>query len=112
MNQMPKPGEGIPTRPGSTERGYTYRWQRARMRYLRTNLLCRMCAELGHTTAANIVDHIHRHAGPGDPLFWYQANWQALCYRCHDSAKQSLDRTGVARGHDAQGWRITPLHQK
>jgi len=67
-----------------------------------------MCEKLGLTVAANVVDHIRKHSGPGDPLFWDRTNWQALCYRCHDSVKQQIDRTGRARGHDARGWPLYP----
>src|SRR5262245_8220972 len=104
-----KRGERGSPRPTSTKRGYGYRWQQQRASYLRVNPLCRMCAALGLTTAANVVDHVQRHSGPADPLFWDRSNWQALCFRCHDSTKQQIDRTGGARGHDAKGWRLHPL---
>jgi 5-methylcytosine-specific restriction protein A len=107
MNSQ-KGGEGIPPRPHAAKRGYGYRWQQQRLLFLRAHPLCAMCEKLGLTVAANVVDHIRRHSGPGDPLFWDRGNWQALCYRCHDSVKQQLDRTGRARGHDAQGWALYP----
>ena len=96
-------GEGAP-RPSPRKRGYTYRWELARLRYLQRNPLCVLCQQMGRTTAANVVDHIRKHNGtPKDPLFWDRANWQALCKHCHDMHKQHYDRTGhmrVAYGSD------------
>ncbi|WP_407733043.1 HNH endonuclease [Pseudomonas citronellolis] len=71
----------------SSQRGYGYRWQQARERYLLDHPLCVYCARKGMTTAASVVDHIVAHEG--DPeLFWDEANWQSLCKPCHDSDKQ------------------------
>src|SRR5262245_2064747 len=94
------------TRPSAFERGYTYRWQKARLVYLRSNPLCVMCLRLGRTSAAIIVDHIKRHQGKTNPEFWNPTNWQSLCARCHNSTKQQIDRKGWARGHGVDGWRL------
>lgn len=74
----------------STQRGYGYRWQQARERYLLDNPLCVFCARRGMTTAASVVDHVVAHQGD-QALFWDQGNWQALCKPCHDSEKQRLE---------------------
>lgn len=74
----------------STQRGYGYRWQQARERYLLDNPLCVFCARRGMTTAASVVDHVVAHQGD-QALFWDQDNWQALCKPCHDSEKQRLE---------------------
>ena len=82
---------------------YGWRWQRYRMAQLRSNPLCQFCYDRGLIVPAVVVDHIVRHQGHTDPLFWDTSNHQSLCKRCHDSIKQQLDRKGWARGHDEQG---------
>lgn len=78
----------------STQRGYGYRWQKAREQYLLDNPLCVYCARHGRTAAASVVDHVVPHRGDQD-LFWDQGNWQALCKPCHDSVKQA-EEAGMA----------------
>ncbi|MCE5979070.1 HNH endonuclease [Pseudomonas sp. JR33AA] len=78
----------------SSQRGYDYRWQKAREQYLRDNPLCVYCARQGRTAAASVVDHIVAHRGDKD-LFWNQANWQSLCKPCHDSVKQAEEVAGL-----------------
>ncbi len=80
-----------PDRPSSSAaRGYGYRWQKARLRYLSEHPLCVMCMQAGRVTAATVVDHRIPHRG--DPvLFWDETNWQALCKTHHDSAAQKRD---------------------
>lgn len=79
----------------SSQRGYDYRWQKARERYLEEHPLCAYCEKIGRTTAARIVDHIVPHRGDRE-LFWNQANWQPLCKTCHDSVKQAEETAGLA----------------
>ena len=68
-----------------------------------------MCELLGRITAATVVDHKIPHKG--DPqLFWDETNWQSLCAPCHDSHKQSQERTGSMRGACADGMPIDPAH--
>lgn len=76
---------------GSTARGYGYQWQKARADYLQDNPLCVMCKAQGIVREARVVDHRIPHTGPADPLFWDRANWQALCFHCHNSEKQRQD---------------------
>lgn len=78
----------------SSQRGYDYRWQKAREHYLRDHPLCVFCAKIGSTTAANVVDHIVAHRGDKD-LFWNQDNWQSLCKLCHDSVKKAEEAAGL-----------------
>ncbi|MDP9666317.1 UNVERIFIED_ORG: 5-methylcytosine-specific restriction endonuclease McrA [Pseudomonas cremoricolorata] len=77
----------------SSQRGYDYRWQKARERYLEEHPLCVYCEKNGRTTAARIVDHVVPHRGDM-VLFWDQANWQSLCKPCHDSVKQAEEAAG------------------
>jgi 5-methylcytosine-specific restriction endonuclease McrA len=76
-------------RAGKTtnQRGYDYKWQKARERFLFDNPLCVYCQREGRVTAASVVDHITPHHGD-QALFWRQSNWQPLCKPCHDSVKQ------------------------
>lgn len=71
----------------SSQRGYNYRWQQARVGWLRKHPLCVYCERDGRVTAAKIVDHIEPHRG--DMVkFWDSAhNWQSLCAPCHSSVK-------------------------
>lgn len=79
----------------SSQRGYNYKWQKARERHLLDSPLCVYCARLGRTTAATVVDHITPHRGDMT-LFWDQSNWQSLCKPCHDSVKQAEESAGLA----------------
>lgn len=81
---------------GSTARGYNYRWQKAREKFLRANPLCEYCQRDGRLTAATVVDHKIPHRGD-QQLFWDEANWAPLCSHCHSSVKQREEnRTRVA----------------
>jgi 5-methylcytosine-specific restriction protein A len=71
----------------TSQRGYDYKWQKARERFLFDNPLCVYCQRQGRVTAASVVDHITPHHGD-QTLFWRQVNWQPLCKPCHDSVKQ------------------------
>jgi 5-methylcytosine-specific restriction endonuclease McrA len=103
----------IPTRLSREKRGYGYRWRLARLHYLARNPLCRLCLQLGRTTAASVVDHIVKHHGPRDPLLWDRSNWQPLCKRCHDSVKQKFDRTGRIIAYGSDGWPLpSPFEKK
>ncbi len=90
----------------STQRGYGYKWQKARAEYLAANPWCVYClakrgitttnpehqleqalASGGMPTRANVVDHRMPHRGD-QKLFWDRKNWQGLCSPCHSSTKQ------------------------
>lgn len=85
-------------KPGasSTERGYGYRWQQARSRYLQANPLCVMCREEGRITPATVVDHLIPHEGD-ERLFWDEGNWRAICKPHHDSEAQRKDNEYKSR---------------
>lgn len=72
-------------RGSSSQRGYGYRWQKARATWLSRHPLCVACAEANpsRVTAAEVVDHIVPHGG-NQTLFWDTSNWQSLCKCCHD----------------------------
>lgn len=67
----------------AAQRGYNYKWQKAREVYLKQNPLCVTCDKDGEVTAATVVDHIIPHKGD-QGLFWDVKNWQPLCKQCHD----------------------------
>ncbi len=92
-------------RPSARERGYTWRWEKARAGFLASHPLCRMCQETGRITAASVVDHIKAHKGD-QTLFWDKANWQSLCKPHHDSTKQREERGRPVQAVDADGWPI------
>lgn len=78
---------------GATARGYNYRWQKERERFLRERPLCCYCEREGRVEAATVVDHIIPHKG-SEALFWDESNWQPLCKRCHDSTKAKEEGRG------------------
>ena len=71
----------------SSQRGYNYAWQQARLVFLGENPLCKYCEHAGRVTAASIVDHVIPHRGDM-VLFWDRSNWQSLCKPCHDVVKK------------------------
>lgn len=91
-------------RMGSTERLYSYAWQKARERFLRDNPLCVYCRREGLIRAASIVDHKIPHRGD-ETLFWDETNWQPMCKPHHDSDKQREERGGnPVRRIGLDGW--------
>ena len=75
----------------STQRGYGYKWQKARERFLSLNPLCVYCERKGRVTVATVVDHIIPHKGD-QVLFWDESRWQSLCASCHSSVKQREEK--------------------
>jgi 5-methylcytosine-specific restriction protein A len=90
----------------STQRGYDYKWQKARLAYLAKHPFCVMCmADAGIEVRtiegvilccaamnvpvpyAAVVDHRIPHRGDM-ALFWDSGNWQSLCTTHHSSDKQ------------------------
>lgn len=80
----------------SSERGYGYAWQKARIRFLGENPLCVMCTKAGRTTLATVVDHKTPHKGDQE-LFWDEGNWQPLCKTHHDRDKAEEEGRHKAR---------------
>lgn len=91
-------------------RGYGWRWQQARRRYLAENPLCVMCRAEGRIEAATVVDHIVPHRG--DPeIFWDSSRWQALCKTHHASDKQREEKSGRKIGRTGlDGYPLDPDH--
>jgi 5-methylcytosine-specific restriction protein A len=70
-------------RSSANKRGYTYRWQQYRLRYLARHPLCVECERQGIVEAATDVDHVIPHKG-NQRLFWDESNWQSLCSYHHN----------------------------
>lgn len=75
----------------SAARGYGYKWQKARAKFLRNNPLCVNHEARGIMVMAKVVDHVIDHKGD-EVLFWDESNWQSLCISCHN------EKTGKTRG--------------
>lgn len=96
-------------RQTSAQRGYGYRWQKAREGYLRKHPLCADHGRRGQIVAATVVDHVIPHRGDSK-LFWDSGNWQSLCKHCHDSHKQRLEKSGIDAGCDLSGIPLDSNH--
>lgn len=83
-------------RGSSAQRGYGYRWQKASKAYLQHHPLCKDCQSRGLIVGATVVDHIIPHRGDWT-IFWDSSNWQGLCFRCHNSRKQSIEKKNQHR---------------
>ena len=62
-------------RPNANQRGYTYKWHKARTRFIKQNPLCIHCDAKGIIRPATEVDHITPHRGDME-LFWDQKDLQ------------------------------------
>lgn len=65
-------------RENAADRGYDWRWQKARKEFLAANPVCVECMQ-----PATVVDHIIPHRGDMEK-FWDVDNWQPLCQRHHN----------------------------
>jgi 5-methylcytosine-specific restriction enzyme A len=70
------------------ERGYSRRWEKARLLFLAERPLCSACEQQGIVTAATEVDHLIPHRGD-QAMFWDVANWNPLCKPCHSRKTRS-----------------------
>lgn len=97
-------------RGNANERGYTYRWRKARATYLKQHPLCVKCESEGFVRASSEVDHIvppkmkaaldsgnAAAIAAASKLFWSRSNWQALC-KPHHSRKTASEDGGFGRG--------------
>lgn len=81
----------------ANDRGYTYAWQQARIRFLKANPLCVLCEAMDLVEPATVVDHIVPHRGD-QVLFWLRSNWRSLCKPHHDSDAQKKDHAATETG--------------
>ena len=87
----------------------TKAWRQTRRAIIADEPLCRMCAQVGQTTAAQVVDHIERVADAPDKAF-DPDNLQPLCKSCHDRFKQAQERGRGLRGAGLDGLPLDPTH--
>jgi 5-methylcytosine-specific restriction enzyme A len=73
------------------ERGYSSKWDRFRLQFLKANPLCVMCKKDGRIAPARVCDHVVPHRG--DPKkFWNpDGGFQALCISCHSKKTAKED---------------------
>jgi 5-methylcytosine-specific restriction protein A len=93
----------------AAQRGYGYRWQKAREGWLRKHPLCAMHTQMGRVVPAVVVDHITPHRGD-QALFWDKGNWQSLCKQCHDAHKQRQEKGGTSAACNLSGLPTDPKH--
>lgn len=89
-------------RETAAARGYDYRWQKARLCWLRAHPLCVHCEREGRVVVGTDVDHIIPHKGDM-ALFWDShgekypgAGWQTLCAH-HHGIKTATEDGGFGR---------------
>lgn len=92
----------------------TAEWQAIRMQvFVRDRYTCQRCGVIltsGRTNPRSAVaDHIRPHKGDAR-LFYDPENIQALCKKCHDTAKRSDERRGYSLETGADGWPTDPKH--
>ena len=91
----------------SSDRGYGYAWQKARLDFLQSNPLCVMCLAMkpSRVKEAQVVDHIIPHKGD-QGLFWDRGNWQALCKMHHDTDKAEIEGRHAAKAKFNENGRV------
>lgn len=110
-------------RQSASERGYTWAWHKASKAYRYNNPLCAMCLKQGKEVASEVTDHVIPHRLDEArqskdiskieialALFWDESNWQALCKNCHDSVKQTIEKSGYEKGCDVSGYPLDSQH--
>ena len=98
--KLPSAGKQlVKERPTANQRGYNYKWSKARDSFLREegNQLCACaeCAERLIALPANVVDHKIPHKG-NNRLFWDRSNWQPMNQVCHNK-KTAREDGGFGR---------------
>jgi 5-methylcytosine-specific restriction endonuclease McrA len=84
-------------RGSSAARGYGWKWQQYRLRFLAMYPLCEECLKEDIYEPATDVDHIVAVSGPNDPLFWASENHQALCHSCHSRKTAKEDGSFIGK---------------
>jgi hypothetical protein len=88
---------------------YQLERHRKRSRYqLQVEPFCRLCADKGIATPAQLADHKQPHRG--DWNAFRIGELQSLCWRCHSSTKQLIELHGHDPTIGIDGFPIDPLH--
>ena len=95
----------------------TKRWRMTRERILLRDLFvcqmpgcgCGLTTGRAHARAA-VVDHLTPHHGDPD-LFWCpDEGLQSICKKCHDRAKQAIEKRGYSDQIGADGFPVDRRH--
>ena len=85
------------------------RWQRMRRSQLTRHPFCQCPRHRNKKAKATVADHIKPHRGDAR-LFWDTRNLQSMAKQCHDSAKQTYEKSGHYPGWDESGMPDDPEH--
>ena len=79
----------------AAQRGYGYKWQRFRARWIKKHPICEdpYGWHPGEVREVSDIDHIIPHKG-NMKLFWDKSNLQGLCSECH-KRKTALEQRGT-----------------
>ena len=83
-------------------------WKRRSRLQLLAHPLCAFCQKLGKVTPARVADHVTPHNG--DPRLFYEGELQSLCWSCHSSRKQSIERRGYDTTVGVDGLPVDRMH--
>lgn len=86
---------------------YDRQWRKRRAEQLEQSPLCALHLERGELVPATVADHIVPHKG--DPVL-FEGPLQSLCATCHNSSKQTFEKSGAIRGCDLRGHPFDPRH--
>lgn len=90
----------------------TAAWKKRRALQLAQHPLCSLCMEVcGVVKAATVADHREPWRRARDPrVAFFQGDLVSLCKQCHDSWKQSREKSGRIAGCDINGIPLDPTH--
>jgi 5-methylcytosine-specific restriction protein A len=83
-------------------------WKRRSRLQLKLHPLCIFCEKQGKVTRARVADHVTKH--DGDPNAFYCGELQSLCWSCHSSRKQQIEKLGYDPTIGIDGLPIDPAH--
>lgn len=91
----------------------TARWRRVRAQQLSEHPLCENCKQHDRVTVATVCDHVDP-TTKLNPATFFTGPFQSLCddprWRCHSSAKQSLEKLGYVKGTTTKGRPLDASH--
>lgn len=103
-------------RGSASQRGYcSARWRKLRAQKLAVSPLCSVCLKAGCHVEATEVDHLQRHRGPDDPLFWAWSNLDSKCKACHSrkTAGETMNGDSNITSHrrpvNRAGGKVSPV---
>jgi hypothetical protein len=93
-------------KPPSFTQGQLYgrAWQKRARLQLRQHPLCAICLQDSKVVPAQCADHVTPHRGDIN-IFW-QSKLRSLCWACHSSEKQILEKGGKVTRIGPDGYPI------